>query len=215
MSLSSSLTDCEVVYAPGVGVHEGSDADISAAARIAADADVAIVVVAERSGLTADSTTGEFRDRHDLGLFGSQQQMVEAVVATGTPVVLVVISGRPLALTWAAANCAAILIAWVPGDFGPAAISEVITGTREPGGRLPISMPRHVGQVPLNYRHHPTGGRSNPMGDYVDGSAGPLWPFGFGLGYACFELGNLRLESPTLDTVGWARGDKRRHHQYE
>ena len=163
---------------------------------------MALVVVAERSGLTPDSTTGEFRDRRDLGLFGRQQEMLEAVVATGTPVVLIVVSGRPLALEWAAQNCAAILLAWVPGDFGPTAISEIVAGDREPGGRLPISMPRHVGQVPINYRHHPTGGRSNPRGDYVDGPAGPLWPFGHGLGYTRFELANVRLSATEMDTSG-------------
>ncbi len=161
---------------------------------------MAIVVVAERSGLTINSTTGEFRDRRDLGLFGRQQEMLEAVVASGTPVVLVVVSGRPLALEWAAANCAAILLAWVPGEFGPAAIADVVAGLEAPSGRLPVSMPRNVGQIPLNYRHHPTGGRSNPMGDYVDGSAGPLWPFGFGLGYTEFEMSNLRVGQSAIAT---------------
>jgi beta-glucosidase len=198
--LGERLAGCEVVFTPGVGIHDGTDADIAEAARIAADVDVAVVVVAERSGLTRDSTTGEFRDRQDLGLFGRQQELLEAVVTTGTPVVLVVISGRPLALEWAARHCAAILLAWVPGDFGPRAIAEVIAGVREPGGRLPISMPRHVGQVPLNYRHHPTGGRSNPLGDYVDGPADPLWPFGYGLGYTRFRMDNIRLDRTRIDT---------------
>ena len=198
--LSETLAGREVIHAPGVCIHGGTDDDIARAVDAAAHADVALVVVAERSGLTRDSTTGEFRDRQELGLFGRQQEMVEAVAATGTRVVLIVISGRPLALEWAAEHCAAILLAWVPGDFGPAAIAEIVAGVREPGGRLPVSMPRSVGQVPLNYRHHPTGGRSNPMGDYVDGPAGPLWPFGFGLGYTRFELGNLRLERETIET---------------
>jgi beta-glucosidase len=189
-----------VEYFPGVGVHGGDDTDIEAAAAGAAEADVAIVVIGERSGLTDDSTTGEFRDRRDLTPSGRQHEMLEAVVATGTPVVLVVVSGRPLALEWAAANCAAILLAWVPGDLGPIAIAEVIAGVEEPGGRLPISMPRNVGQLPLNYRHHPTGGRSNPLGDYVDGPTTPLWPFGWGLGYSRCELSNLRMERDTLAT---------------
>ena len=201
-ALRRSLATCHVTFSPGVGIHEGTDADIAGAVAAARAADVAIVVAAERSGLTSDSTTGEFRDRRDLGLFGRQQEMIETVKATGTPVVLVVVSGRPLALEWAAANCAAVLLAWVPGDFGPAAIADIVSGMDEPGGRLPVSMPRNVGQVPLNYRHHPTGGRSNPLGDYVDGPAGPLWPFGFGLGYTSFELSNLRLDRPTLDTSG-------------
>ena len=85
---------------------------------------------------------------------------------------LVVVSGRPLAIEWAAEHCAAILLAWVPGDAGPDAIADVLTGAANPGGKLPISIPRHVGQVPVTYRHHPTGGHSQPKGDYVDGPVG-------------------------------------------
>ena len=155
-------------------------------------------MAAERSGLTEDSTTGEFRDRRDLGLFGRQQELLEAVAATGTPVVLVLVSGRPLALEWAAQHCAAILLAWVPGEAGPEAIADILIGACDPGGRLPISMPRHVGQLPLTYRHHPTGGRSNPKGDYVDGPAGPLWPFGHGLSYTKFHFSNLRVDRSQL-----------------
>jgi beta-glucosidase len=159
-------------------------------------------VLGERSGLTEDATTGEFRDRRDLGLLGRQQELLEAVVATGTPVVLVVVSGRPLALEWAAKHCAAIILAWVPGEAGPEAIAATLTGRANPGGKLPVAIPRHVGQVPLSYRHHPTGGRSNPRGDYVDGSTTPLWPFGFGRSYTTFALSNLRLSSPELATHG-------------
>ena len=163
---------------------------------------MAILVVGERSGLTDDATTGEFRDRRELGFSGRQQELLEAVVATGTPVVLVVVSGRPLALEWAATHCAAILLAWVPGDAGPEAIARALAGDDNPGGKLPISVPRHVGQVPVSYRHHPTGGRSNPKGDYVDGPTSPLWPFGFGRSYTSFELANLRLDRARLATDG-------------
>ena len=145
---------------------------MAAAVDAARAADVAILVLGERSGLTDDSTTGEFRDRSTLGFHGRQQELLEAVVATGTPVVLVVVSGRPLAIEWAAGHCHAVLLAWVPGDAGPDAIADVLTGATNPGGKLPISIPRHVGQVPVTYRHHPTGGHSQPKGDYVDGSVG-------------------------------------------
>ena len=200
--LRARLRDREILHARGTGIHDGSDEEIAEAVEIARRSDVAIVVVAERSGLTADSTTGEFRDRRDLGLFGRQQVLLDAVAATGTPVVLVVVSGRPLALEQAVAQCAAILLAWVPGDAGPEAIADVLTGAVDASGRLPVTMPRHVGQVPLTYRHHPTGGRSNPLGDHVDGPTSPLWPFGFGLSYTRMELSGLRLDRtvvPTLD----------------
>ena len=201
-AIRERLASSEVVHAHGTGILDGDDAGIRDAAVAAGDADVAIVVLGERSGLTDDSTTGEFRDRRELGFHGRQQELLEAVVATGTPVVLIVVSGRPLALDWAARHCAAILLAWVPGDWGPVAIADVVVGDQNPGGKLPISIPHHVGQVPITYRHHPSGGHSSPKGDYVDGPTGPLWPFGFGLSYTCFELSDLRVdrsEVPTAD----------------
>ena len=164
--------------------------------------EVAILVLGERSGLTDDSTTGEFRDRSTLGFHGRQQELLDAVVATGTPVVLVVVSGRPLAIESAAGHCHAILLAWVPGDAGPDAIADVLTGAANPGGKLPVSIPRHVGQVPVTYRHHPTGGHSQPKGDYVDGSVKPLWPFGFGLSYTTFKVDGLRVDRDELATDG-------------
>lgn len=189
-----------VRHARGTGIHDGTDAEIAEAVDLARSSEVAIVVVGERSGLTDNATTGESRDRRDLGLMGRQQELLGAVVATGTPVVLVVVSGRPLALEWAAEHCAAILFAWVPGEAGPQAIVAALVGDENPGGKLPVSVPRHVGQVPVSYRHHPTGGRSNWKGDYVDGPTAPLWPFGFGRSYTSFELSNLRLDRSEVPT---------------
>jgi beta-glucosidase len=192
----------EVVHEAGAGILDGTDEQMAAAVDAASSADLAVVVLGERSGLTDDSTTGEFRDRRDLGLIGRQQALLEAVVATGTPIVLVVVSGRPLALDWAAGRCAAILLAWVPGDAGPEAIVDVLVGAENPGGKLPVSIVHHVGQVPVTYRHHPSGGRSNPKGDYVEGPTGPLWPFGFGLSYTTFAVSDLCLDRPTIATEG-------------
>jgi beta-glucosidase len=201
-ALRASVTTAEVIHARGTGITSGTDEELAAAVGLARDADVAVVVLGERSGLTVDSTTGEFRDRAGLGFLGRQQELLEAVVATGTPVVLVVVSGRPLALPWAAEHCAAVLLAWVPGDAGPDAIADALTGVVNPGGKLPVSMPRDVGQVPLTYRHHPTGGRSHPKGDYVDASVEPLWPFGFGRSYSTFTIDHLRVDRTILDTAG-------------
>ncbi|MBI3747383.1 MAG: glycoside hydrolase family 3 C-terminal domain-containing protein [Chloroflexi bacterium] len=201
-AIDARLPGADVQHARGTGIHDGTDAEIAEAVELARTSDVAIVVLGERSGLTDNSTTGEFRDRMELGFMGRQQELLEAVVATGTPVVLVVVSGRPLAIEWAARHCAAVLLAWVPGEAGPEAIVAAIVGDENPGGKLPISVPRQVGQVPVSYRHHPTGGRSNPKGDYVDGSASPLWPFGFGRSYTTFELSDLRLDRPEIPTAG-------------
>jgi beta-glucosidase len=199
-ALVGRLSAAEVRHARGTGIHDGTDAEIAEAVQLAGSSEVAIVVLGERSGLTDDATTGEFRDRRDLGFMGRQQELLEAVVATGTPAVLVVVSGRPLAIEWAARNCAAILLAWVPGEAGPDAIAGALAGDYNVGGKLPISVPRHVGQVPVSYRHHPTGGRSNWKGDYVDGTASPLWAFGFGRSYTSFELSDLRLERARVPT---------------
>jgi beta-glucosidase len=191
-----------VLHAQGTGLRQGDDAALREAVELARGADVAVLVLGERSGLTEDATTGESRDRRDLGLLGRQQELLEAVVATGTPTVLVLVSGRPLAVEWAAAHCAAVLFAWVPGDAGPEALAAVLAGDSEPGGRLPVTVPRHVGQVPLTYRHHPTGGRSNWKIDYVDGPTSPLWPFGHGRSYTTFAIDHLRLDRSTLRTHG-------------
>ena len=191
-----------VVHERGTGLRAGTDEELEAAVAAASAADVAIVVLGERSGLTDDSTTGEFRDRSTLGFLGRQQELLERVVATGTPVVLVVVSGRPLELTWAAGHVGAIVLAWVPGDAGPDALAAVIAGDVTPGGKLPVSFPRTVGQVPLTYRHHPTGGRSNPKGPYVDSPTTPLWPFGHGLSYTTFTLANLAVDRDRVPTDG-------------
>jgi beta-glucosidase len=201
-AIRERIDAADVRHARGTGIHGGTDEEIAEAVDAAKAADVALVFLGERSGLTDDATTGEARDRRDLGFFGRQQELLEAVVATKTPVVLVVVSGRPLAIEWAARHCAAVLLAWVPGDEGPDAIVDVLVGDTNPGGKLPVSVPRHVGQVPLHYRHHPSGGRSNWKGDYVDGPTSPLWPFGFGRSYTSFEFSNLRLDRTELPTDG-------------
>ena len=193
----------EVRFAAGGGILDATDADIAAAAEAARGADVAIVVVGERSGLTLECTCGEMRDRMELGLPGRQEELVAAVAATGTPVVLVLVAGRPLAIPSAAAASAAVVNAWVPGDEGPGAIAEVLFGDAEPGGKLPVTVPRHVGQVPIYYAHKPSGGRSHWHGDYVDGSHLPLWPFGHGLSYTRFAL-----HGPSLDRTSFGPGDE-------
>jgi beta-glucosidase len=193
----------EVHFAAGGDVLDASDAEIAEAADAARGADVAIVVVGERSGLTLDCTCGEMRDRMELTLPGRQEELVAAVAATGTPVVLVLVAGRPLGIPEAARRAAAVLNAWVPGDEGPGAIADVLFGDADPGGKLPVTVPRHVGQVPIHYAHKPSGGRSHWHGDYVDGSHLPLWPFGHGLSYTRFAL-----HGPQLDRTALALGDE-------
>ncbi len=186
---------------------DGTDEQLAAAVAAATGADVAVVVVGERSGLTDDCQSGEARDRLELGLPGRQAELVAAVVATGTPVVLVLVSGRPLAIASEAASCAAILHAWVPGDEGAGAIADVLFGDFSPGGKLPVTVPWSVGQVPIYYAHKPSGGRSNWKGDYVDGPHQPLWPFGFGLSYTTFSIGELSVDRDIIEPGGEVAAD--------
>ncbi len=192
----------QVRFAEGCGLTDATPESIQHAVEAARGADVAIVVVGDRSGLTRDCTTGEFRDRLEIGLIGHQSELVAAVAGTGTPMVLVVVSGRPLAIEAEAKLAAAVVYAWVPGQEGPEALADVLFGDADAGGRLPISVPRGVGQIPVYYGHKPSGARSQIHTTYVDGSNLPLWPFGFGLSYTQFEISNLRLDRAQVAVDG-------------
>ncbi len=185
-----------VRYVPGVQtVLDTSTDGFDEAVALARESDVAILVVGEKSGLTDDCTCGEARDRAELGLPGVQQQLVEAVYATGTPVVVVLVSGRPQSVPWIAEHVPALVHAWLPGEEGANAIADVLFGDYNPGGKLPISVPRDAGQIPVFYGHKLSGGRSHWKGDYVELSAKPLYAFGYGLSYTQFEYRDLRLST--------------------
>jgi beta-glucosidase len=193
----------EVLYAKGCDVLEKGDSGMAAAVDAAARADVAVVCIGGRSGLVGDCTSGEFRDASDLGLTGSQQELVERVVATGTPTVVVLINGRVLALPWILDNVAAVVEAWVPGEEGGHAIADVLFGAVGPSGRLPITMPRSVGQLPVYYnRKWGKGGTLFFTADYSDLTAEPLLPFGHGLSYTSFEYSDLAIAAPSIGADG-------------
>jgi beta-glucosidase len=177
-----------VTFAAGCGVQDTSRAGFPDAVATAAAADVAVLVMGDKAGLTDDCTTGEFRDRTSFDLPGVQEDLVRAVFDTGTPVVLVLVAGRPAASAALHEASAAVVMAWLPGEEGAEAIADVLLGDVSPGGKLPISYPRTTGQVPVFYGHKVSGGRSHPKGDYVDSPSGPLYEFGHGLGYTTFAL---------------------------
>lgn len=181
--------EVEVLHSPGCSVSGDDRSGIDEAARVAASADVAVVCLGGRSGLTLDATVGELRDATDLALTGVQEELLRAVHATGTPTVAVVLSGRVHTLAEVEDHCDALLLAWVPGVEGGAALAEVLLGAVAPSGRLPISLPRHVGQVPVHHGHRAGGGRSQFWGDYTDSPATPLHPFGYGLSTTTFSYG--------------------------
>jgi beta-glucosidase len=188
--------------ASGCEIRDGSTAGFAAAVDAARRSEVALLVVGEKSGLVDGCTSGESIDRADLGLPGVQQQLVEAIVATGTPVIVVLINGRPLALPWIAERVPAIVEAWIPGEEGGHAVAAVLFGDINPAGRLPVSLPRSVGQVPVYYNHKPSGGRTHWKGDYADLPASPLFPFGHGLSYTTFTYANLLVAPPQVAAAG-------------
>jgi beta-glucosidase len=188
-------------YARGCDVLDSSADGFAEAIEAARQADIAVVVVGDKAGLADDCTSGEARDRASLNLPGVQGQLVKAVYDTGTPVVLVLVNGRPVSLEWIAESVPAIVEAWFPSEEGANAIADVLFGDVNPGGKLPITLPRSVGQVPIFYAHRPSGGRSHWKENYVETSAKPLYPFGHGLSYTRFRFSNLRIE-PTVVQAG-------------
>jgi beta-glucosidase len=139
-------------------------------------------------------TTGETRDSADLHLPGVQEDLARAILTTGKPVAVVLINGRPYALPWLDEKANAILEGWLPGEEGGAAVAGVLFGDTNPGGKLPVTFPRHVGQLPIFYNHKPSGMKSNWYGDYVSEKASPLYPFGHGLSYTTFEYSDLVIK---------------------
>jgi beta-glucosidase len=184
-------SDVQVHHAPGCSVSGSDRSGFDDAVALAATADVAVVCLAGRSGLTTDATVGEARDAVDLDPTGEQLALLRAVHATGTPTIAVVVSGRVHTLGEVEAHSAATLLAWLPGIEGGTAIAEVLLGAVAPSGRLPVSLPRHVGQLPVHYNHRAGGGRSNFWGDYTDSAAAPLHPFGHGLSTTTFGYDEL------------------------
>ena len=196
-----------VTYVKGCNV-VGTGLDEIAKARDAAkDADVAIVVLGENTWQMPDrlGTDGEGYDVATLELTGMQEDLVKAVHSSGTPTIVVLVSGRPLAIRWIDGNIRAIVEAWMCGELGGTAVADVLFGDYNPEGRLPVTFPRHVGQLPVYYNFKPskeywiTQGWGRP---YADMDPQPLYPFGYGLSYTKFEYGDLRIREKTIGPGG-------------
>ncbi len=201
-ALRTASPDARFSHVAGGALYDATDNEIAEAVAVATDADVAVVVVGERSGLTDDCTCGEARDRKDITLPGRQQELIEQVAATGTPTVVVVVGGRPLALESVVEQVDAVLIAWLPGAHGASGVARVLLGEVNPGGKLPVTFPRDVGQVPTYYRHHPSAGSSRWKITYADGDNRPLWPFGHGLSYTTFDTSDLVVSDDVVSPDG-------------
>jgi beta-glucosidase len=206
----------KILYAKGSNVLGDDRSGFRDAVQAAKSADLAVVVVGEQFGRTESdnkerfATDGEGSDVASLDLTGVQEELVQAVSATGTPVVVVLINGRPLSVRWAAAHVPALVEAWEPGELGGRAVADVLFGDYNPSGRLPITIPRSAAQLPAYYDCKPSKvfwvqkGWSRNHG-YVDMPSSPLYPFGYGLSYTQFQYSNLVIDSPQIRPGGNAR----------
>ncbi len=203
-----------VVYVKGCAVNDQDRRGFGQAVQAAKGADVAVLVMGEQSRREGDDakglpapTDGEGYDVASLDLTGVQEDLVKAIQATGTPIVLVLVNGRPLSIRWEAEHVPAILEAWEPGERGSVAVADVLFGDYNPSGRLAITIPRGVGQLPAYYNYKPwksywiNGGWTHTHG-YVDMPGTPLYPFGYGLSYTQFQYSNLRVEPSKIRTEG-------------
>jgi beta-glucosidase len=173
------------------------NAEFERAVQLSSAADVAVVVLGEWQNMI-----GEAASRSSLELPGRQLELLQAVVGTGTPTVLLLMNGRPLDLRWAAENVPAILDIWYPGTQGGAAVANLLFGTATPGGKLPFSWPRTVGQVPIIYSHTRSHEPQNQGRRYWDEASTPLFPFGYGLSYGQFTCSDLTVDQQSIPTNG-------------
>ena len=198
-------SNVEVVYERGCAIRDTTSADIPAAVRAAEGADAVVLVVGgssardfktkyiatgaatvDESKTLSDMECGEGFDRATLSLLGKQEQLIEAMAKTGKPLVIVYIEGRPLLMNRAAEVANALLTAWYPGEQGGKAIASILFGDVNPSGKLPVSIPRSVGQLPVYYSQ-------NIKRDYMDEKGAPLYPFGYGLSYTQFAYSDLTI----------------------
>ncbi|HTA85198.1 MAG TPA: beta-glucosidase BglX [Silvibacterium sp.] len=170
-----------------------AEQELQQAVGLAKNADLTILVLGE-----AQNMSGEAASRDSLDLPGQQQQLLEAVAAIGKPVVLVLMNGRPLNITWASTHVPAILDAWYPGTQGGNAVASLLFGDAVPGGKLPFAWPRDVGQVPINYAHNTTMQPENQGRRYWNEESTPLYPFGYGLSYSTFSFSNVKISQSSV-----------------
>jgi beta-glucosidase len=183
-------------YDYGSDVRSTDASKISEAVQMAGKADVAIVVVGENPlrYMRNQKTSGENIDRMSIDLLGQQDELVEQIRKTGVPTIVILVGGRPLSINQIAEKIPAIIQAWEPGNLGGEALANIISGKISPSGKLPVSIPRHAGQIQMIYNHKP----SQYFHPYIDGPSSPLYSFGYGLNYSTFELSKPLLSKSTI-----------------
>jgi beta-glucosidase len=182
---------------PTLVTQEQKDQAFKQAIETVKSSDVSVLVMGE-----LQSMNGENASRATLNLPGDQEKLLEAAVATGKPIVLVLMSGRPLDITWASEHVPAILDVWHPGTEGGNAVADLLFGDANPGGKLPVTWPRSVGQVPIYYGYTESQDPKSRDHMYWDESSAPLYPFGYGLSYSKIGIGNLQLSTNELHAGG-------------
>ncbi len=199
--IKAAVPNATVSYAQGCDTSCTDTSGFGAAVSAASSAAVTVVVVGEPA-----SYSGEASSRTMLDLPGQQLALVQAIANTGKPYVVVLMNGRPLTIDWLAANAPALLEAWFPGTEGGDAVADTLFGHNDPGGKLPMSFPVNVGQIPISYNELPTGRPFDPnnkyTSKYLDAPNTPLYPFGYGLSYTTFSLSNLHLSSSSVSANG-------------
>ncbi len=200
--LRRALPGATVAHLPGIAAPTSMDTTgIGAAVALARASDATVLVLGEHQEMSAEAF-----NRTTLDLPGAQQQLADAVIAAGKPVAIVLMAGRPLSTVRLDSTAGAILMAWFPGTEGGSAVADVLLGEVSPSGRMPLSVPYTVGQVPIYYNRHNTGRPYTPASRfnlrYVDAPTKPLYPFGHGLTYTTFRYDDLRVSAPTLAANG-------------
>jgi beta-glucosidase len=200
--IRQKLPSAKVTYVKGCNVVGTSVNEIAKACEAAKNADVAIVVVGENERVADDGTDGEGKDIASLDLTGRQEELVKAVYETGTPTVVVLINGRPLSVRWIAEHVPVLVEAWNCGEQGGQALADILFGDYNPSGRLSITIPRHVGQLPVYYNFKPSKEHWMEERGYVDMEATPLFEFGYGLSYTKFEYSHLQVSPSAITPSG-------------
>jgi beta-glucosidase len=210
--LRSAFSSAEVTHAKGVTLDAGvltnpaasETADrsgITEAVSLARAADATVLVLGETGAMSGEATS-----RTSVDLPGRQIELARELIATGKPVAVVLMNGRPVSIPWLAANAPAILEAWFPGTEGGNAVADVLLGKVNPGGKLPVTFPRTVGQVPIYYNHKSTGrppkDEDKYTSKYIDAPWTPLFPFGYGLSYTTFNVGDLVVTPGAIRRTG-------------
>lgn len=198
-ALAAEFPSARIAYEPGCPVRDVDRSGFDAAVTEARRADVCVAVVGDRAGLFGAGTSGEGCDAEDLALPGVQAELVEALLDTGTPLVLLVVSGRPYALGAYTDRAAAVVQVFFPGEEGGGALAGVLSGRVNPSGKLPVQIPRTPGGQPGTYLHAPLGGHSQGVST-LDPT--PAYPFGHGLSYTTFAYDRLEVSAEEIPTDG-------------